>query len=224
VARRFAEGRTEPVSVEPGHLFDLLGQERNRPEKARRELPAGVATGLAWTEAGGDVLYIEAVLRPGMPGLRLTGQLGKVMKESARAAWSLIAARADSMGIDPRRMRRDGVHIHVPAGAVPKDGPSAGVAMVSALASLYANVPLATGVAMTGEITLSGLVLPVGGIKEKVLAARRAGITTVVVPRDNEQDLRDLPEQVRRELTIVLADHVEEALATTLPHVEAVPV
>ncbi|NBO91199.1 MAG: endopeptidase La [Planctomycetia bacterium] len=224
IARRFAEGNTQPVNVELGDLLELLGQERNRPEKSRRELPAGVATGLAWTEAGGDVLYVEAVSRPGFPGLRMTGQLGKVMKESARAAWSLIASRADSLGIESSSLRRDGVHIHVPAGAVPKDGPSAGVALVSALASLYTHVPLARGVAMTGEITLSGLVLPVGGIKEKVLAARRAGIATVIVPKDNEQDLRDLPETVRREMKIVLVERIEEALATTIPSVETVTV
>jgi ATP-dependent Lon protease len=222
VARRIAEGQASAATITPDDLFDLLGQERNRPEKSRRELPAGVATGLAWTETGGDVLYIEAALRPGMPGLRLTGQLGKVMKESARAALSLIVSRAKTLGIDPRRLRREGIHIHVPAGAVPKDGPSAGVAIVSALASLLTGVPLARSVAMTGEITLSGLVLPVGGIKEKVLAARRAGVRTVVLPRDNEPDTRELPAHVREEMNLVFAERIEEALAVTLPDLQIV--
>lgn len=219
LARQFAEGREGPVTVDVGQLLDLLGQERNRPEKSRRELPPGVATGLAWTEVGGDVLYVEASLRPGDRGLHLTGQLGKVMKESARAAHSLIWSHVEALGIEPGALRSNGVHVHVPAGAVPKDGPSAGVALVTALASLYTGKPVAPGVAMTGEITLSGLVLPVGGIKEKVLAARRAGIRTVVLPRENEQDLRDLPEDVRQEMNLVLAERVEEALAVTLPDV-----
>ncbi|MBY0231859.1 MAG: endopeptidase La [Gemmataceae bacterium] len=216
-ARLFAEDRTERVEVVPAMLFNLLGQERNRPEKSRTRLPAGVSTGLAWTEAGGDVLYVEAALRPGAPGLHLTGQLGKVMKESARAAHSLLWSRADEFGIDQRTLRRDGIHVHVPAGAVPKDGPSAGVAMATAMASLLTGKPADSGVAMTGEITLAGLVLPVGGIKEKVLAARRAGLRKVVLPRDNEADLRDLPAGVRDEMEIVLAERVEDALAVTVP-------
>jgi ATP-dependent Lon protease len=221
VARRIAEGDTTVVTLQPNDLFDLLGQERNRPEKSRRELPPGVATGLAWTETGGDVLYVESALRSGMPGLRLTGQLGKVMKESARAALSLIASRAETLGIDPHRFRREGVHIHVPAGAVPKDGPSAGVAMVSALVSSFTGVPVSSSVAMTGEITLSGLVLPVGGIKEKVLAARRAGITTVVLPRENEPDTRDLPTHVREQMHLVFVETIEEALTTTVPELQS---
>jgi ATP-dependent Lon protease len=219
VARRFAEGHTEAVKVDVEMLGVLLGPERIRPERSRRELPAGVATGLAWTEAGGDVLYIEAALLQRERGLRLTGQLGKVMKESARAAQSFVWAHADSLGIEPSVLRSNGVHIHVPAGAVPKDGPSAGVAMVTALTSLYTGVPVGADVAMTGEITLSGLVLPVGGIKEKVLAARRAGMKKVVLPRDNESDLRTLPENVRAELEITLAERIEDVLQVTLPEV-----
>jgi ATP-dependent Lon protease len=219
VARRFAEGHTEPVEVTVEMLGVLLGQERVRPERGRRHLPAGVATGLAWTEAGGDVLYIEATLLRGERGLRLTGQLGKVMKESARAAQSFVWSHAEALGIEPRVLRTNGVHVHVPAGAVPKDGPSAGVAMVTALTSLYTGVPVSADVAMTGEITLSGLVLPVGGIKEKVLAARRAGMKKVVLPRDNEADLRNLPENVRAELEITLAERVEDVLQVTLPEV-----
>jgi ATP-dependent Lon protease len=217
VARRFAEGHTEPVNVTADQLPEFLGPERVRPERSRRELPPGVSTGLAWTEAGGDVLYIEAALLQDVRGLRLTGQLGKVMKESARAAQSFVWSHAEQLGIDPKVLRHSGVHIHVPAGAVPKDGPSAGVAMVMALTSLYTNVPVAADVAMTGEITLSGLVLPVGGIKEKVLAARRAGMKKVILPKDNESDLRELPDNVRQELQITLAERIEDALAVALP-------
>src|SRR5262245_37439112 len=217
VARRFAEGRTEPVTVGPEDLTELLGPERFRPEKARQGLQPGVATGLAWTEVGGEVLYVEASVIPDSRGVRLTGQLGEVMKESARAAQTYVRAHARQLGIDPTLFRTCGVHVHVPAGAVPKDGPSAGVAMVTALASAYSNVPARGDTAMTGEITLSGLVLPVGGIKEKVLAARRVGIRRVVLPKDNEQDLRDLPEEVRREMEFVLAERIEDALAAVLP-------
>jgi ATP-dependent Lon protease len=209
----------EGVTVGPSDLLDLLGPERIRPERFRKQLPPGVSTGLAWTEAGGDVLYVEASLLRDARGLRLTGQLGKVMKESARAAQTFVWSHADALGIDPEIFRHTGVHIHVPAGAVPKDGPSAGVALVTALASLYSNTPVRSDVAMTGEITLSGLVLPVGGIKEKVLAARRAGIRQVIVPRDNEPDLREVPEHVRREMTFTLAGRIEDALAASLPAV-----
>ncbi len=219
IARRVAEGQTEPVTITVDQLIELLGRERVRPEQSRHSLPAGVATGLAWTEAGGDVLYVEAALLPRARGLLLTGQLGKVMKESARAARSFVWTHAEALGINHSRLRHSGVHIHVPAGAVPKDGPSAGVALVTALTSMYTEVPVAADVAMTGEITLSGLVLPVGGIKEKVLAARRAGILKVVLPKDNEADLRDLPQQVREEMSITLAQRIEDALAVTLPEV-----
>ncbi len=219
VARRFAEGHTEPVSVAADDLTEMLGPERVRPEQYRKELPAGVSTGLAWTESGGDVLYVEATLLRDGRGMRLTGQLGDVMKESARAAQSFVWSHADALGIDPDMFRHSGVHIHVPAGAVPKDGPSAGVALATALTSLYTGVPVRSDVAMTGEITLTGLVLPVGGIKEKVLAARRAGITHVILPRDNEMDLRELPENVRREMHFTLAERIEDVLAAALPGV-----
>jgi len=217
VARYFAEGRTEPMVVDVETLPTLLGQERVRPERSRRSLPPGVTTGLAWTEAGGDVLYVEATLLPHSRGLRLTGQLGKVMKESAKAAQSFVWSHADTLGIEAQTLRTSGVHIHVPAGAVPKDGPSAGVALVSALASLYTGLPVAADVAMTGEITLSGLVLPVGGVKEKVLAARRAGMKRVILPRDNEKDLAEVPKHVRAEMEFVLAERVEDVLAAALP-------
>jgi ATP-dependent Lon protease len=217
VAVRFADGKPYPVTVWPDSLADLLGPERFFLERARQKLPPGVATGLAWTEAGGEVLYVEATLLPGSRGLRLTGQLGEVMRESAHAAQSYIWSHAEALGIDSKLFRRSGVHIHVPAGAVPKDGPSAGVAMVTALASLYAHVSARSDTAMTGEITLTGLVLPIGGVKEKVLAARRAGIQRVILPRDNEKDLRDIPEEVRRDTEFVLVERVEELLAAAVP-------
>jgi ATP-dependent Lon protease len=217
VARRFAEGVAQSVIVQPGDLTELLGAERVAPDRLRKEMPPGVATGLAWTEAGGEVLYVEASLLPGSQTLRLTGQLGDVMRESATTAQSFIWSHADMLGIDARQFRRSGVHIHVPAGAVPKDGPSAGVAMIAALASLYTHTPVASDLAMTGELTLSGLVLPIGGVKEKVLAARRAGIHRVILPKDNEKDLRDLPKQVREEMTFILAERVDEVLRAALP-------
>jgi ATP-dependent Lon protease len=217
VARRFAEGRSEPVTVGLDDLAELLGQEQFRVEQARRQLQAGVATGMAWTEAGGEVLYVEASVVPDAHGVRLTGQLGDVMKESARAAQTYVRAHARELSLDPSVFRGTGIHVHVPAGAVPKDGPSAGVAIVTALASAYAGIPVRSDTAMTGEITLSGLVLPVGGIKEKVLAARRAGIRRVILPKDNESDLRDLPEEVGAAIEFVLAERIEEALTAALP-------
>ncbi|MBY0527570.1 MAG: endopeptidase La [Gemmataceae bacterium] len=217
VAVRFADGKTEPATIGPEDLTDLLGPERFFQEKARKHLPPGVATGLAWTESGGEVLYVEATLLPDGRGLRLTGQLGDVMRESARAAQSYVWSHAESLGIDPQLFRNSGVHVHVPAGAVPKDGPSAGVAMATALTSIYAHLPARSDTAMTGEITLTGLVLPIGGVKEKVLAARRAGIRRVILPRANEKDLRDLPVDVRQEMEIVFAERIEEALTAAIP-------
>ncbi|MDQ2945866.1 MAG: endopeptidase La, partial [Acidobacteriota bacterium] len=182
-----------------------------------RDLPAGVSTGLAWTEAGGDVLYIEGTLLPDGKGLTLTGQLGEVMQESAKAAQSYLWSHADDFGIDPSLFKNSGVHIHVPAGAIPKDGPSAGVTMATAMASLYTKLPARSDTAMTGEITLTGLVLPIGGIKEKVLAARRAGINRIVMPRANQKDLRELPEEVRNDTQFVFADRVEDVLSAVIP-------
>ncbi len=217
VALRIAEGHTESVLVKPEDLPELLGPERFFPEEARKELPIGVATGVAWTETGGEVLYIEAALLPGGKGLTLTGQLGEIMQESAKAAESYIWSHADAFGIPRDVFEKNGVHIHVPAGAIPKDGPSAGIAMVTALASLYTGIPVRTDVAMTGEITLSGVVLPVGGIKEKVLAARRAGIRRIILPRPNEKDLRELPEQVREEMEFIFVERIEDAIGVAIP-------
>jgi ATP-dependent Lon protease len=217
VALGLAEGHAEAVTVGPDQLADMLGPERFFLEQARQRLAPGVATGLAWTEAGGEVLYVEASLLPHGKGMRLTGQLGDVMRESATASQSYVWAQAESLGIDTNQFRHAGLHIHVPAGAVPKDGPSAGVAMVTALASLYTQVPVRSDTAMTGEITLSGLVLPIGGVKEKVLAARRAGIRRVILPRDNQKDLRDLPDYVCKEMEFIFADRVEDVLAAAIP-------
>ncbi|MBW3543512.1 MAG: endopeptidase La, partial [Planctomycetes bacterium] len=188
--------------------------ERFFLEQVRDQLPPGVATGLAWTEAGGDVLYVEAVRLPEGEKLTLTGHLGDVMKESARAAQSYILAHAGRLGIEPPK---GGVHIHVPAGAIPKDGPSAGVTIATALASLWRDRAVRHETAMTGEITLSGLVLPVGGIKEKVLAAHRAGFRRVILPRQNAKDVPDVPEHVRSEVEIVFAEKIDDVLAAAIP-------
>ncbi len=207
----FAQGSTEPVTVKPSDLPEMLGPESFRLEKIRRDSQPGVAAGLAWTESGGDVLYIEATLLPGGSGLTLTGQLGSVMQESARAAHSYLWSNAKELGIDPERMK-EGVHIHVPAGAIPKDGPSAGITIATALASLYCGKPVRSDTTMTGEITLKGLVLPIGGVKEKVLAARRADFKRVILPRDNEANLKDLPEDVRAGTEFIFVERIEEVL------------
>ncbi len=217
IAVRYAEGRGEPTTIEPDDLPELLGPERFFLERARETLPPGVSTGLAWTETGGEVLYIEALALPGGRDLMLTGQLGEVMRESARAAQSYIWSQAAALGISEESLKSSGVHIHVPAGAIPKDGPSAGVAMATALASMYTGEPARGDTAMTGEITLTGLVLPIGGVKEKVLAARRAGITTVILPEQNAKDLRELPDEVRGEMKFVLASRIEDALSVAIP-------
>jgi ATP-dependent Lon protease len=220
VALKFAEGNSESMTIKPDQLTDFLGPERTLFEKGRKELPPGVVTGLAWTESGGDVLYIEAVLLPRSRDLILTGQLGDVMRESAQAARSYIWSHADELHVDLRQMQTSGVHIHVPAGAVPKDGPSAGVSILTALLSAYTDVAVRKDTAMTGEITLAGLVLPVGGIKEKVLAARRSGIRRVILPLENEKDLKDLPEHVRQEMDFVLVENVSDLTADLFHFIE----
>lgn len=216
VALKVAQGSTDSVTVDAKDIKEYLGAPRFYPEEARKELPAGVATGMAWTEMGGEVLFIEATLLPGGGGLTLTGQLGDVMKESAQAARSYLWSHAADFGIDPELIKQNGVHLHVPAGAIPKDGPSAGVTMASALASLYTGRKVRSDTAMTGEITLSGQVFPVGGIKEKVLAAHRAGIRRIVLPAQNEPDAEEIPEDVRAELEIIPAKLVREVLDATL--------
>ena len=176
----------------------------------------GVATGLAWTPVGGDIIFTEVTLMRGSGKLTLTGQLGDVMQESARAALSFVRSRAESLGIDPERFEKVDVHVHVPEGAIPKDGPSAGITVAAALVSAFTDVPVRADVAMTGEITLRGRVLPVGGIKDKVLAAYRAGIRTVVLPEENEKDLEEIPEDVRGEMEFVFVTHMDTVLERTL--------
>ncbi|MFQ5601264.1 MAG: endopeptidase La [Candidatus Krumholzibacteriia bacterium] len=220
VALHFAEGKTEPVTVQPDDLAELLGPEIFFIEKMRKDSPPGVSTGLAWTETGGEVLYIESTLLPDSKGLTLTGHLGEVMQESAKTAQSFVWSHSDGLGIDREKLKNTGVHIHVPAGAIPKDGPSAGVTIITALASLYSGVPTRSDTAMTGEITLAGLVLPIGGVKEKVLAARRAGIHRVVLPKENEKDLRDLPDHVRDEMEFVFVERVADLLRETIPQLD----
>ncbi|HEX8140751.1 MAG TPA: endopeptidase La [Pyrinomonadaceae bacterium] len=222
-ALRIAQGEAEQVSVDASDMKEYLGAPRFYPEEARKELPAGVATGMAWTEMGGQVLFIEATLLPGGGGFTITGQLGEVMQESARAARSYLWSHAAEFGIDPEMFKGYGVHLHVPAGAIPKDGPSAGVTITSALASLYTGRRVRPDTAMTGEITLSGLVFPVGGIKEKVLAAHRAGIRRIILPARNEADVEDIPEDVRRELEIVLVARIGEVLDAALEKLVANP-
>jgi ATP-dependent Lon protease len=216
-ALKFAEGSADKVVITPESIEEMLGPEPFYQEQMRKQLPPGVATGLAWTETGGDVLYIEGTLLPEGKGLTLTGQLGEVMQESAKAAQSYLWSHADDYGIDSSTFKNTGVHIHVPAGAIPKDGPSAGVTMATALSSLYTKLPARGDTAMTGEITLTGLVLPIGGVKEKVLAARRAGMKRVILPRANQKDLRDVPEEARKELEFIFADHIEDVLCAAIP-------
>src|SRR2546421_1351520 len=215
-ALKIAQGEAERVRVDVGDIKALLGAPRFYPEEARKEMPTGVATGMAWTETGGQLLFIEATLLPGSSGLTLTGQLGEVMQESARAARSYLWSHTAEFGLDPQMFKNYGMHIHVPAGAIPKDGPSAGVAITSALASLMTGRRVRNDTAMTGEITLSGLVFPVGGIKEKVLAAHRAGLRRVVLPARNEPDTEDIPEDVFKELNFVYVSRIGEALEQTL--------
>jgi ATP-dependent Lon protease len=216
VALKVAEGQAQKVTISADEIKGYLGGPKFYPEEARTELPPGVATGMAWTEMGGEVLFIEATLLPGGSGLTLTGQLGEVMKESAQAARSYLWSHAAEFGIDPDMIKHNGVHLHVPAGAIPKDGPSAGVTMASALASLYTGRRVRSNTAMTGEITLSGLVFPVGGIKEKVLAAHRAGIRRIILPQRNESAVEEIPEDVRAELEIVRATWISDVLKAAL--------
>jgi ATP-dependent Lon protease len=217
VALRIALGDTAQVTLQPADLKSFLGPERFFQETARKTLPPGVATGLAWTETGGDVLYVEALQLPESDHsdrFMLTGQLGQVMQESAKAARSYIVSHCAALGIEPSS---GGVHVHVPAGAIPKDGPSAGVTMATALASLYSGLPVRNDTAMTGEITLTGMVLPVGGIKEKVLAARRAGLKCVILPKENSRDVGELPEEVRQSMRFEYAERIEDVLAFAIP-------
>ena len=223
VALKVAQGEVEHVEVTEANVREYLGPPQFYPEQARKELPAGVATGMAWTEMGGEVLFIEATLLPGGRGLTITGQLGEVMQESARAAQSYLWSHAAEFGIESEIFKNYGVHLHVPAGAIPKDGPSAGVTITSALASLYTGRRVRPDTAMTGEITLSGLVFPIGGVKEKVLAAHRAGIRRILLPSRNEADVDDIPEDVRNDLQIVFVSTINEVIDAALEVLVASP-
>jgi ATP-dependent Lon protease len=216
VAASVAKEEITQAHVTPGMVREALGPAAFvRESKLQTSVP-GVVTGLAYTTAGGEVLHIEAIRFPGKGGFTLTGQLGDVMKESVRAALSLVRSRAVQLGIDPESFDKNEVHVHVPAGAVPKDGPSAGIAMFTALASLFTNRPVSKDVGMTGEVTLRGLVLPIGGLKEKSIAALRAGLKTILIPKLNEKDVPDLPEEVRQRLKIIPVETVDEVLAAAL--------
>jgi ATP-dependent Lon protease len=215
-AVRIAEGEAGPVRITSADLAGILGAPVFESEVAMRTSVPGVATGLAWTPVGGDILFIEATRAAGNGRLILTGQLGEVMRESAQAALSIVKNRAASLGIDDKVFEKIDIHVHVPAGAIPKDGPSAGVAMFIALSSLMIDRPVRSDTAMTGEISLRGLVLPVGGIKEKLAAAARAGLTRVMLPARNKKDIDDLSEETRRQLELIWLEHVEDALGAAL--------
>jgi ATP-dependent Lon protease len=212
VATQVAKGRAKRVRVDERRVREWLGPRRFATDARRRTADAGVATGLAYTAVGGDVLFIEATGYPGEGRLTITGQLGEVMQESARAALSWVRAHAEQVGVDPSWFAEHDIHVHVPAGAVPKDGPSAGITIATAIASLVQNRPVSEEVGMTGEITLTGQVLPIGGVREKVLAAQRAGLGRVILPRENEPDLEELPPETRDALAFVPVDSIEEVL------------
>lgn len=222
-AMRIAEGKTTAVKLDAQDVPDILGPTRFESDIAQRTSVPGVATGLAWTPVGGDILFVEAAKLPGNGKLILTGQLGEVMKESAQAALSLVKAQAGEFGIDPKQFDQIDIHVHVPAGAIPKDGPSAGVAMFTALASLMKGRVVNPDVAMTGEISLRGLVLPVGGIKEKTIAAARAGIRKVILPARNKRDLEDIPQSTKSMLEFIWVERVSEALEVALGTGAAAP-
>jgi ATP-dependent Lon protease len=222
-ARRIAEGAKEKMSADDKLVREWLGPRRFVADVRKRTSGPGVATGLAVTAVGGDVLFIEATAYPGSGQLKVTGQLGEVMQESAQAAHSWVRTHAQELDIDSNWFGQNDVHVHVPAGAVPKDGPSAGITMATAIASIATGKPVSDEVAMTGEVTLTGQVLPIGGLREKSLAAQRADVKKVLFPRENESDLEELPEETRKELEFIPVDSIEEAFEVafdgSLPHV-----
>jgi ATP-dependent Lon protease len=221
-AREVAEGKQTKIRIDEKRVRKWLGPRRFSGEVRKRTSDPGVATGLAVTAVGGDILFIEATAYPGKGRLTVTGQLGEVMQESATAAHSWVRSHAVELGIDPTWFADHDVHVHIPAGAIPKDGPSAGVTMATAIVSLVRGVPVSDEVAMTGEITLTGQVLPIGGVREKTLAAQRAGIKRVIIPHENEPDLEELPKETRQELDFVLADTVDQVLEAAFDGVSAV--
>jgi len=215
-ARRILETKQERVRITSANLKKYLGVPIYWYDKAEKQARVGIATGLAWTAAGGDTLSIEVATMPGTGKLVLTGQLGDVMKESAQAGFSYIRSKARDFGIDQNFYNDMDIHVHVPEGAIPKDGPSAGITMTTAIISALTDIPVHSQVAMTGEITLRGRILPVGGLKEKVLAAHRAGISKVLVPAENEKDLTDIPDNIKRKVRIILVDYMEQVLEHAL--------
>jgi ATP-dependent Lon protease len=217
LARRIVSGDDSKVNLDPATAVELLGVPRyHLPSERRSEPQVGVATGLAWTGAGGEILSIEATLMRGRGKLTLTGQLGEVMQESAQAALSYIRSHAEDLGVDPLFHRKYDIHVHLPEGAIPKDGPSAGIGLATAIASLLSKVPVLSDVAMTGELTLRGRVLPIGGVKEKVLAAYRFGTKTVILPKENEKDLSEIPDDITSQLDFRLVENMNEVLDTAL--------
>jgi ATP-dependent Lon protease len=210
------EGKTFSEEITPDKVTQYLGVPRFRSTEAEEQNEIGIATGLAWTEVGGEILVTEATLMPGKGVLTLTGKLGDVMQESAQAAMSYVRSKAEEFGIPKDFNRRHDVHIHVPEGAIPKDGPSAGITLATALVSSLVRVPTRRDVAMTGEITLRGKVLPIGGVKEKVLAAHRAGVKNIILPKDNEKDLADIPKNMLDALNIYLVQTMDEVLKIAL--------
>ena len=214
-----AEGREGTQVIGPEEARDMLGPERVHPEARRRTAEPGVATGLAVTGAGGDILFVEASVMPGKGALVVTGQLGEVMRESVRAALTCVRARGKEFGLDLPEdyFGEHDIHVHVPAGAIPKDGPSAGITIATALVSALSGRTVSADVAMTGEITLMGQVLPIGGVRDKVLAALRAGITTVIIPADNEDQLEELSEEAREQVTVVLARDLGDVIPVAIP-------
>ena len=215
-AREITTGKKTVRITTKARLTAFLGAPRYRHDTMDERDEIGVATGLAWTQVGGDILKIEATVMPGKGNLLLTGKLGDVMQESAQASLSYVRSRAKQLGIAPDFYQKCDVHIHVPEGAIPKDGPSAGITITTALASALSKKPVSAKVAMTGEVTLRGKVLPIGGLKEKVLAAHRAGIKTVIIPEDNRKDLEEVPAQVRRKMRFVFVEHMDQVLSEAL--------
>jgi len=216
VAKRIAEGAEKKFNITPRNLQRFLGVPKFLPEEEMEKDEVGVSTGLAWTESGGDIIYVEATTMKGKGGLTLTGQLGDVMKESAQAALSYVRSRAKKLGINDDLFSRIDLHIHVPAGAIPKDGPSAGITMATAIASALTGKPVSKSVAMTGEVTLRGRVLPIGGLKEKTLAAKRMGIKRVVIPSRNRKDLEDIPKYMKKDMEFIFADTMDDVLKVAL--------
>jgi ATP-dependent Lon protease len=216
VARKIAEGQKKPFRITRNNLPTYLGVPQYTPEMDQEHSQVGLVTGLAWTQAGGELLFVEATLIGGKGDLIVTGQLGEVMQESARAAVSYARANLDNLGVDERVFETADIHIHVPAGAIPKDGPSAGIAMATALISAVTNRPVRNDIAMTGEVTLRGRVLPIGGLKEKALGALRAGIKTLIIPKKNEKDLAEIPKHIKRKIKFIPVNQMEDVISNSI--------